>query len=255
MVSEDDIWRWLNKVSGAMDPMAVALAVAEVGADAAGASFANLAIVDPQTDWVRIVRGSSSLDPDIAARWAEFPLSARTPLGDAIQTGKPVFLGSPEAIGEHYPSVVTDTLSASLAATASLPVRAANGAILGATGFAWSRPQEFDENQVRQLDLVARLAGLALDRALLYEQRSHATEPVASEGPGGGVADQLTRREVSVLQLLAVGYTNAEIAGLLGVSLRTVESSRSRLRQSLGLRTRAQLVRYAHESGLTGPNR
>ena len=61
------------------------------------------------------------------------------------------------------------------------------------------------------------------------------------------------KREREVLQLIAVGYTNPEIANLLGVSLRTVESTRSQLRQKLGLRTRAQLVRFAFEQGLANP--
>jgi len=256
MVSEDDIWLWLSKLSAAMDPMAVAVAVAEVGADAADASFANLAILDPETDWVRMVHGSS-LDPGIAAQWAEFPLSAQTPLCEAMQTELPVLLGSPEVIGERYPNLLADTLAASLQATASLPLRAASGAILGATGFAWEQPQAFDAGQVQRLDLVARLAAQALDRALLYErERGHAVEvSSAIEEDDDQASDRLTRREVAVLQFLAVGYTNSEIANLLGVSLRTVESTRSTLRQSLGLRTRAELVRYAREAGFADPSR
>ncbi len=254
MVSEDDIWLWLNKLSTALDPMAVAVAVAEVGADAADASFANLAMLDPETDWVRMAHGSS-LDAGIAARWAEFPLSAQTPLCEAIQTGLPVLLGSPEVIGERYPNLLADTLEASLQATASLPLRAASGAILGATGFAWEQPQTFDERQVARLDLVARLAAQALDRALLYErERGQAVGATALGDGDGQAADRLTRREIAVLQLLAVGYTNVETANLLGVSLRTVESTRSTLRESLGLRTRAELVRYARDAGFADPS-
>src|SRR5271165_3899173 len=98
MVSEDDLWRWMSVLSEASTPIDVALAVAEVGSDAADASFANLALLDPDKDWVRVVHGSS-LDRDIADRWPEFPLSALTPLCEAIQTGRPVLLGSPQAIG------------------------------------------------------------------------------------------------------------------------------------------------------------
>src|ERR1700733_5636516 len=97
MVSEDDLWRWMSVVSGAVTSADVSFAVAEVGADAADASFANLALLDADASlpWVRVVHGSF-LDSAIAARWIEFPLSAQTPLCEAMQTGVPVLLGSPE---------------------------------------------------------------------------------------------------------------------------------------------------------------
>jgi len=53
-----------------------------------------------------------------------------------------------------------------------------------------------------------------------------------------------------VVRLIATGYTNPEIANLLGLSLRSVETSRARLRQLLGVRTRAGLVRFALEAGV-----
>jgi two-component system response regulator NreC len=52
------------------------------------------------------------------------------------------------------------------------------------------------------------------------------------------------------VRLVATGYTNAEIANVLGFSLRTIEASRARLRRTLGLRSRADLVRFALQSGL-----
>ena len=58
-----------------------------------------------------------------------------------------------------------------------------------------------------------------------------------------------------MLRLVAVGSTNVEIANLLGSSLRSVESSRARLRRTLGVRDPSELVRYALDSGLTKPRR
>jgi PAS domain S-box-containing protein len=60
----------------------------------------------------------------------------------------------------------------------------------------------------------------------------------------------LTSRDVAVARLVANGYTNVEIANVLGYSLRTIESCRARLRRVLGLRTRSDIVRFARESGL-----
>jgi two-component system response regulator NreC len=65
-----------------------------------------------------------------------------------------------------------------------------------------------------------------------------------------GPPDDLSEREVDVLRLIALGHTNAEIAGQLYLSVRTVETHRSHIQQKLGLTTRAELVGYALERGL-----
>ena len=66
----------------------------------------------------------------------------------------------------------------------------------------------------------------------------------------GAAATPLTPREQEVLRLIALGHTNSEIAGILTVSLRTVESHRANILAKLGVRTRAELVRHAVEAGL-----
>jgi DNA-binding NarL/FixJ family response regulator len=61
--------------------------------------------------------------------------------------------------------------------------------------------------------------------------------------------------EREVLRLLVRGFTNAEIANQRGVSLRTVETQRANILRQLGVHTRAELVKFAHEHGLVEPNR
>jgi two-component system, NarL family, response regulator NreC len=65
-----------------------------------------------------------------------------------------------------------------------------------------------------------------------------------------GREDDLTPREVEIVRLIALGHTSAEMAELLHLSARTVETHRSRIHRKLGLTTRAQLVRYALRRGL-----
>lgn len=62
--------------------------------------------------------------------------------------------------------------------------------------------------------------------------------------------ESLTPREIEVLKLLALGHTNSEIAGLLGVSARTVEAHRGQVMDKLAARSRADLVRMAAGAGL-----
>jgi DNA-binding CsgD family transcriptional regulator/GAF domain-containing protein len=65
-----------------------------------------------------------------------------------------------------------------------------------------------------------------------------------------GSTGELTRRELDVLRLLAKGNTNRQIAGLLGLSIRTVENHRANLMGKLGLVSRVELVNYAEEHNL-----
>jgi two-component system response regulator NreC len=60
----------------------------------------------------------------------------------------------------------------------------------------------------------------------------------------------LSERELEVLRLLALGYTNAEIAEQMYISPRTVETHRANLQSKLGTTGRPDLVRYALEHGV-----
>jgi two-component system response regulator NreC len=64
--------------------------------------------------------------------------------------------------------------------------------------------------------------------------------------------DGLTEREREVLRLLALGYTNQEIAKQLYVSVRTAEAHRAHIMQKLRVTSRAELVRHALDTGLIG---
>jgi DNA-binding NarL/FixJ family response regulator len=63
----------------------------------------------------------------------------------------------------------------------------------------------------------------------------------------------LTDRERDVLYLLALGYTNHEIAGRLLISVRTVDTHRAHVMLKLRLETRAELVMFALANGVIGP--
>jgi two-component system, NarL family, response regulator NreC len=66
----------------------------------------------------------------------------------------------------------------------------------------------------------------------------------------GGRSSLLSPRERQVLILLAQGYTNREVAEQIYVSIKTVETHRARIAKKLELHNRAELIRYARESGL-----
>ena len=67
------------------------------------------------------------------------------------------------------------------------------------------------------------------------------------------VPDLLSCRERQVLQLIAEGNTTKELADVLGVSVKTAESHRSRIMEKLDIHETATLVRYAIRQGLIQP--
>jgi DNA-binding NarL/FixJ family response regulator len=77
-------------------------------------------------------------------------------------------------------------------------------------------------------------------------------------GPGEGDADgqaglPLTERELQVVQQLAEGKSNKEVAALLGVSTRTVESHRNHIMHKMGFTSFSELIRFAVRSNLVEP--
>ena len=67
------------------------------------------------------------------------------------------------------------------------------------------------------------------------------------------VSDPLTPRELDVVKLIAEAYTNRQIAEILSVSEKTVESHRANVLSKLGMRDRVELARYAIKRGLVEP--
>jgi DNA-binding NarL/FixJ family response regulator len=62
-------------------------------------------------------------------------------------------------------------------------------------------------------------------------------------------AQPLTERELVVAKLIAQGYTNKEIAAQLELSVKTIESHKMHSMEKLGVRSRAELVRFAYAEG------
>lgn len=80
----------------------------------------------------------------------------------------------------------------------------------------------------------------AVSGAVLKEYRRHVTDPV----------DLLTSREREVLQMIAEGNTNKEIAALLNLSVYTVDAHRGKVMEKLDLHSTPELVRFAVRNGI-----
>jgi len=80
--------------------------------------------------------------------------------------------------------------------------------------------------------------------------RGPEVRPGSRHAPAAGQPRPLSPREAEVLRLLAQGNTNQEAADHVAVSVKTIETHRKRLSDKLGLKSRAQLFRFALECGL-----
>jgi DNA-binding NarL/FixJ family response regulator len=80
----------------------------------------------------------------------------------------------------------------------------------------------------------------AVSEAVLSDYRRQVTDPL----------DLLTSREREVLQMIAEGKTNKEIATLLNLSVYTVDAHRGRIMEKLNLHTTGELVRFAMRKGI-----
>jgi len=69
-------------------------------------------------------------------------------------------------------------------------------------------------------------------------------------GNGSKPAVKLTSREIEVLQLIAEGAANKQVAGELNISIKTVEKHRQNLMDKLRIHDTASLTRYAISSGV-----
>ncbi len=118
----------------------------------------------------------------------------------------------------------------------------------GASGFLLKDTEPVD--LIRAVRVVARgdaLLAPSVTRRLIAEVAARLTPPPAPE------IATLTAREVEIMDLVARGLSNEEIAGRLVISHATAKTHVSRILTKLGLRDRAQLVVWAYESGRALP--
>jgi DNA-binding NarL/FixJ family response regulator len=105
-------------------------------------------------------------------------------------------------------------------------------------------------------ELELALAAVARGDVFLSPAISRHVIEVYLNGSGKQVSslEQLTQRQREILQLIAEGRSNKEMARLLGASVKTIESHRASLMERLDIHDVAGLVRYAIRNGLVSPD-
>jgi DNA-binding CsgD family transcriptional regulator len=107
--------------------------------------------------------------------------------------------------------------------------------------------------------LAVAVLGLSVTAGALIRQTTATDAPTPGGAPASSPSptaawtnpDELTAREVEVLELIAAGRSNQEIADTLHISMATVKTHVNRVFAKTGVRDRAQAVVYAYDRGLT----
>lgn len=111
----------------------------------------------------------------------------------------------------------------------------------GASGYLLKDAMESD--LISAVRAIARGEGYlspGVSESVLTDYRRHVTDPI----------DLLSSREREVLQLIAEGKTNKEIATLLNLSVYTIDAHRGKIMEKLNLHSTGELVRFAVRKGL-----
>jgi len=174
------------------------------------------------SDGLEAVRLARDLQPDVAV------LDIAMPLLNGLDAAREVLKGSPRTKAilltmhaeDHY---VLEALRA------------------GVSGYVLKTKAAGDlVRAIREVAGGAIYLSPGVSRAVVQAYRAKSDLP----------PDPLTPRERQVLQLIAEGKRTKEIAALLGVSVKTAESHRTRLMEKLNIHETASLVRYALQRGL-----
>ncbi len=115
----------------------------------------------------------------------------------------------------------------------------------GASGYVLKR--EADQ------DLVAAIRAVDRGDPFLTNAAERSLVRAWMNDESTGPREPLTPREEEVVKLIAEAHTNAQIAQVLHLSEKTVESHRGNVLRKLGMRDRVELVRYAIRRGLVEP--
>ncbi len=113
--------------------------------------------------------------------------------------------------------------------------------------------------QVAAADLVKAIREVKKGNAyfspgIAQRLREQTRRSLSGEAPPKNNNTELTLREAEVLQLIAEGFANKQIAGELGLSVKTVEKHRQQVMNKLNIHDTASLVRHAAAKGIIETN-
>jgi DNA-binding NarL/FixJ family response regulator len=190
----------------------------------------DISVVAEAGDGAEAVRLAIETSPDVVL------MDVRMPVMDGIEATRRI--------------TTTTACRVLVLTTFDLDEYAYDGLRSGASGFLLKDvPPEVLYDAVRAVADGDAVLTPRITRELVDRYALAAPSTPARQAPGPEL-DRLTQREVEVLDLIATGLTNTQIAQHLVLSEATVKTHITRILAKLGLRDRVQVVIYAYEHGL-----
>jgi DNA-binding NarL/FixJ family response regulator len=185
---------------------------------------ADMEVVDCFQDSQEAVRRSTAIRPDVVLMDHAMPILNGTEATHMIH--------------EHCPE--TRVIMLSMYSDAVHVMRALQA---GATGYVIKRSAA--------KEVVDAIRAVHAGRRYLSKQLSDSVIDQVLNKTATDPLQRLSARERQVLQMLAEGHASADIAAVLSLSPKTVETYRARMMEKLGLHDFASLVRFAIQHGIT----
>jgi DNA-binding NarL/FixJ family response regulator len=184
---------------------------------------------------IEVVGEASGASDGMMKLWSARP--------DLLVAGSPAHSRLPELVAEAKKAYPDLRVLALLPVSEAGKVRPVLSSGADAVLTRLASPEEL-ESAVRKVAAGERVVAAAALTVLV------GTAPKTADGPGG--AHPLTVKEREVLDLLAKGLSNREIAGTLVISTATVKSHLAHIYEKLGAKSRQEAVGRAIEQGLLG---
>jgi two-component system, NarL family, response regulator NreC len=189
-------------------------------------------LIDAEDDMQTVGEAGTVRDAIFEARTAEPDLI----LMDVVMPGESGIEGLPKLLHEH-PHVKVLVLSMQ-----DDPRYVREAFAAGASGYVLK--------EAADAEVVTAIREVAAGGRYVHPELGARLVAAEADAARAAEEDPLSEREREVLRLLALGYTNQEIAKQLFISVRTAETHRAHVMQKLRLQSRAELVRYAIARGL-----
>jgi two-component system response regulator NreC len=189
-------------------------------------------LIDAEEDMETVGEAGTVRDAIFEARTSKPDLI----LMDVVMPGESGLEGLPKLLHEH-PEVKVLILSMQ-----DDPRYLREAFAAGASGYVLK--------EAADIEVVTAIREVAAGGRYVHPELGARLIAAEAEAARQAEEDPLSEREREVLRLLALGYTNQEIAKQLFISVRTAETHRAHVMQKLRLASRAELVRYAIAHGL-----
>jgi PAS domain S-box-containing protein len=175
------------RLSETTDREVIADAIADLAVSPIGADRGAVVVRSEDGGFLETL-ASRGFDDEQISPWRRFPLDGRTPIGDAVQTNRPVVMPDREAWQRSYPDLDPERIPA---AAAAVPLDV-GGRAIGGIALSFDEPRTLSDDEIEFILAAARQGAQALERARSEAIRRRAEDRLAILAQAGGLlADTL----------------------------------------------------------------